>query len=371
MKPRKHVLLATGRYFPKIHRGVATYARENGWHLNAEPAQSQSFPEAWDGDGVITGLGGVAMNRFINSLDCPKVFLGKQAEDMNVVSISEDNQTIAKLAATHFLKRHFQNFAWYSRCSNRINERLTLFGAAVESAGFSCKSLIPATEENNWKKRHQWLGEKLQAIAKPIAIFAEMDETAAEIVEVCMDFGIMVPEEAAVLGVRNDELVCEAIPIPLSSVENDHELLGYEAARLLDRQMNGEDLGSTHVFTYPNKVISRQSTDVLAVPHPEVARALGFIKENYIHHISVDDIVRSTRLSKVGLYKAFQTHLQRTPAHELMRLRLQMAEKLLRQTDLKIVEIAQRSGFGDYHTLYFTMKRELGLTPKQLRGRSK
>ena len=362
---RRHVLFATGRYFPKVHRGVARYAREHGWHLNSEAAQLGELPPGWRGDGILTGIG-----QNIKDSACPVVHIGTILGDPPQYTISEDNRTIAQLAVGHFLERHFRNFCYYSRYSQPINRRLTMFAEEVEAAGYSCCNLNVPKDISQWEERHNWLGKQLQKLPKPIALFAASDDMAAEVIEACQDFGVLVPEEVAVLGVRNDELVCESIPIPLSSVENDHDKLGYEAAKLLDRLMNGENIPFQHFSTFPEKVIARQSTDVMAVPHPEVAKALGYIRQNYKHSINVDNIVNATKLSKIGLYKAFNRHLDRTPAQELIRIRLEHAREMLLETDLKISEIAYNCGFGDYHTLYFSFKKEFKMTPKQLRNGS-
>lgn len=369
MIKRKHILLLMGRYYPKIHRGIAKFARENGWHLNAEPAQSGTIPKGWEGDGIICGCGTVdGMEEFLANHSAKQVFIGSQPnfKKHQIVNIYEDDEQIADLALEHFVQRQFKSFAVYSRnLTKSINKRLVIFSEKADKTG-KCKRLI-APKGINWKERHLWLMEELKQLPKPTAIFTKMDEVALEVIEAAADANVSVPNELAVLGVRNDKLVCESSPIPISSIENEHDELGYESAELLNRLMNGEFLEKQTYRRKPKEVIVRQSSDIMAIDHPQVVKALKYIKQNFQYEISVDDITRVTTLSKPGLYKAFQQHLNSTPGKELIRIRLDYAKDLLKRSELSIKEIAIESGFGDYHKFYFTFTREEKMTPKSYR----
>ncbi len=369
MLKRKHILLLMGRYYPKIHRGIAKFARENGWHLNAEPAQNGRIPQGWEGDGIICGCGHIdGLEEFIKNHSAKQIYIGSKPSLRNhpIVNIFEDDEQIANLAIDHYKARQFKSFAVYSRnLGISINKRLAFFTEKASKIG-ECKQLL-APKGLNWKERHLWLMNELKQLPKPTAIFTEMDEVALELIEAAADANILIPNELAVLGVRNDELVCESSPIPISSIENEHDELGYEAAELLSRLMNGEILKQQTYRRMPKEVIVRQSSDIMAVDHPEVVKALNYINAQFQHEISVDEITRATTLSKPGLYKAFQQHLKSTPGKELIRVRLDHAKELLKKSDLSIKEVSEKSGFGDYHKFYFTFTRELKMTPKQFR----
>jgi LacI family transcriptional regulator len=119
----------------------------------------------------------------------------------------------------------------------------------------------------------------------------------------------------------------------------------------------------------PHSVVRRQSTDALAVTHQGVVGAIRFIRENFNHPITIEDICDYTRLSKRGLEKAFQKHLGRSPASELRRLRLQNAKRMLTQTDEKIEYIAQSCGYSNSSNLSCAFKKETNLSPRGYRNK--
>ncbi len=201
----------------------------------------------------------------------------------------------------------------------------------------------------------------------PVALFCVDDNTAAEALEFCAEAGLLVPEQVAILGVRNDELICDAVPVPLSSIENNLEEIGRQAAELLHRLMEGETLEPRLHLVPAAGVVARQSTDILAVPHLEVARALTFIRNNYRSAITVNDVVKRAAISGCALYKAFHQHLGRTPAEEILRLRIEAAKEMLRTSQEKTTVIAQACGFGGVRVFYAAFGRATGTTPAQCR----
>ena len=190
---------------------------------------------------------------------------------------------------------------------------------------------------------------------------------AQKLLEVCRELDIAVPEEIAVLGVDNDQLLCELSDPPLSSIICNTQRTGFEAATLLDRMMNGEQIASAPVLVAPLGIQTRQSTDILAIDDPDIATALRFIREHALEGINVADVVRHVPLSRRVLESRFKKILGRSPHEELTRLKLERIKQLLTETDLSLSEIARRTGFEhDEYMCVFFRKLE-GMPPGQFR----
>jgi LacI family transcriptional regulator len=186
-----------------------------------------------------------------------------------------------------------------------------------------------------------------------------------------LDAGLRVPEDVAVVGVDNDELICETSRVPLSSVAVSAERIGFEAASLLERMMKGEAVDVGPLCIPPQGVVVRQSSDVLAIEDENVADALRYIADNAHKPIGVEDVLDHLTISRRQLEKRFQTVLGRSPAAEIRRIRIEKAKHLMDSTNLPLSRIAERSGFHDVSFLGKSFRRETGMTPTQYRRRTR
>jgi LacI family transcriptional regulator len=219
------------------------------------------------------------------------------------------------------------------------------------------------------RARQEHWGEILVALPRPLAVFAITDDLAADIVSAAALVGLRVPEDVAVLGVQNDELICESLPVSLSSIDNNLEAVGYQAASLLHRHLvHGEPLPDNPVLIAPIGVVERRSTDIFAVRHPDVQMALRFIKQNFRKPIQTEAIVAATSLSQRALYTAFRQVLGLTIHDQVVRERIDLAKRLLLKTDASIESIAADVGFGETRTMYTHFKRDTGAGPKEWRN---
>jgi LacI family transcriptional regulator len=202
----------------------------------------------------------------------------------------------------------------------------------------------------------------------PLGIFCYNDCVAADIVDACIEAEIQIPDQVAVLGVDNDPVICDCVQVPLSSVRHDLEGMAYEAAALLDALINGEPAPKIPKRISPKGVVTRKSTEVLAVENPDVSTALSYIQGNFLRgNLSVDDIVAHTQLSRRSLERAFREELQRTMLHEILRVRVNHAQKLLETTSLSVTDIAARSGFASLNHFFRVFHGRTGLTPRAFR----
>ena len=372
-KRAKRILLAFDWYDQRIYRGVARYAKEHNWHLSPYLFSDRFIPHGWPADGAITCYGKV-LGKFILSLKMPKIDISVSEIPEEIPRVRVNNAKIGKLAAKHFLERGFRHFAFYNWSIVDVNllRRKSFFNALKEE-GIPPGSLHiinqpPEKIMRNWSAHQEAMLKQLEKLPRPLAVFAGQDNLGVTLIEICERSGIHVPEEIAVLGVDNIEFLCECLNAPLSSIDTRLEDLGYEASRQLDRLLNGEiTAAEPPLLISPKGIVSRQSTDVLAVDHPAVVKALQYIKTNLGSPITLQDIANCTGMSKRGLEKAFQKHLGRSPATELRRVRLDAAKRMLTETNEKTESIARACGYSNSSNLSFAFNKETGMSPRVYR----
>ena len=389
VRPKRQVLLLLGVYRLAHHHGIARYAREAGWALDSLYIHGR-IPTWWSGDGMITL---VTTPRDYAALQVlPRVPLVDLSKGWisNVMTPAQrragrdrprvlyDNVAIGRLAAEHFLERGFRHIALFNYGNFWMeSERIPSFRQTIQAAGahyheipyythFSMVQPSPAEKE---KAASQWLVETIRALPKPTGIFIAADDVYDTVLRACTTAKISVPEEVAVLGCENDPLTCEFAPVPLSSVDPDIERQGYEAAKLLDRLMDGKPPPREPIIIPPRGVVTRQSTDILAVPHVPTARALRFIGEHHSEPIRLPDIARAAGMSRRGLEYAFRQHLHRSVTEEITRRRVEHAKELLLTTDMKALEVAEQTGFSGLMYFSRVFKKAVGVGPREFRRR--
>lgn len=367
------ILLAFNWHDERVIRGVYQYAKEHRWHLPPYSASADFVPIGWTADAAITCYG-PKVAPFIDSLSIPMVDITIEETPRPTPRVLVDNEAIGRLAAEHFLARGYRNFAFYSWPHLHINQlRMRTFFNALIARGIpqsNLLSIIQSEGENlsHWDLHQKDILRQIQVMPRPLAVFAGQDNLGANLIEICTANRIHVPEEIAVLGVDNNDLLCESSRVALSSIETDIFKLGYEAARRLHQLLRGEITRNAEtVLIPPVKIVTRQSTDVLAVAHPAVLAALRYMKQNYQRPITIEDIISSAGLSMRGLEKAFQKHLGRSPAQELRRLRLDEVKRRLSETDHKIEAIALGCGYSNSSNLSCAFRKETGMTPRSYR----
>ncbi len=367
--------MALGYYDHQLHRGVVRYAREAGWSLDTSMAHYGVLPEYWRGDGVLTLLlpHREDVLEFMRRQTVPVVGLSLDVEEVKVPRVCLDNQRIGQLGAEHLLERGFENLGFYKFsdiCDVRGRQRG--FKEAVETAGGRYVSLDWHVESRRQLQQgwFEWLEKRLRQLPLPIGIMAQSDNRAAQLVNACEAAGVAIPDEVAVIGVDNDEYACEFASVPISSVDSGREWLAYEGASLLGRLMAGGTPPELPLEVAPRGVVVRKSSDILAVPHKAVARALGYIWEHFRDPIGVDDVVAKCCMSRCGLYRAFEKHVGRSIGAELSRKRVEYAKTLLAESDEKLHRVARLSGFtgGEHFSRAFT--RIVGDTPSEYRRKT-
>jgi LacI family transcriptional regulator len=208
----------------------------------------------------------------------------------------------------------------------------------------------------------------LSGLPKPVAVFACYDNRGQQVLEACRRAGLAVPEDVAVLGVDNDEVLCLLSPPPLSSVILNPRRAGWEAAALLALMMGGEKVSDEPLLIPSIGIATRQSSDILAVGDAKLAAALRYIREHACEGIRVSDVLRHCPMARRALEEKFHRFIGRTPRQEILRVRINRVKELLIGTGLPVGEIAERAGF-EPETLSSVFRQVTNLAPSEYRRR--
>jgi len=376
------VLIETSRGYDRaLLRGVAEYSRLYGpWNFYRPRAfylelarrdrrRELARLRAWGADGIIMREN-EDMDAVIG-LGLPMVASTYDRERIpGAGEIYVDNHAVGRMGAEHLLERGFRHYAYcgldrffWSR------ERGEGFAARLHEAGFAVDGYAcPVSRTGGlWDDEQSRLRGWLRSLPKPVGVMASIDERSLHVVEACRSAGLRIPEEVALVGGDNDAALCDLSNPPLSSVAVSGERAGYEAAALLDRMMAGETPPDTRVVVRPTRVVTRRSTDILAIEDPAVARALHFIHAHGCDGIQVDDVVKQVPLSRRSLQERFREVLKRSIHDEIIRARMGRAARLLEETSLPISRIAMEVGYSETGNFSRGFREVLGVSPRAYR----
>lgn len=375
-RPRVALIVETSiAYGRRILRGLAQYRRTHRpWSVFLEQREIGAAPppwlDAWQG-GIIIRSTSADLAKRLKESGIPTVDLNDRYGSLGLPHIASDDVAIGRLGAGHLAERGFKNFA-FCGFSDQLwsSDRLAGFCAALGQLGHQplvYQSRWMGPQALPWEAEQGALAQWLRSLPNPIGVMACNDMRAQHVLDACGQCNLAVPEEIAVLGVDNDEVLCEQCEPPLSSIEPDPERIGYEAGELLDRLMAGEDVGELERRIGPRTLVARQSTDILAIDDAGMAEALRWIREHACDGMEVKDLVRALRVSRSLLERRFRKHLGRSPQQEIRRIQVNRTKELLAQSDLSLERIAELAGFKGAPYLSVVFKRETGQTPGQYR----
>jgi len=367
--------------------GIAKYARLHGpWSvdMNFWNMYDIGLPRVknWRGEGIIAaGVYSRTTAKKIAESGLPAITVEDELADHlparakgtdGIPTISADSYAVGGMAVEHFLERGFRHFAFCGVPGKSWSQmRKEGFRQRVKQAKSECH-IYPephSRKDNIWEKEKVALADWLRGLPKPVGLMACNDERSCELIEAAHIADLTVPEEVAVIGVDNDELLCNLLDPPLSSIALNLEKAGYEAAALLDRLMAGEKMAGQKIVAEPIGVVARKSTDILAISDPVVPTAISFIREHAGDVMRVDDVVNATPLSRRLLEQRFRETLGRTILKEIQRVHVESAAEILLKTDLPVSQVAQKCGFSGATHLGVVFKKQMKITPLAYRKR--
>lgn len=328
------------------------------------------WAKTWGANGIIAQIENERTYQKLVQLNIPIIAQDTNERFLGIPNITGLYKATGQLAATYFIEKGFKNFAFYG-FDNRVwsRERCEGFCEKVTENNFKVQVYEHQEEEMPplWSYKESSLSNWLNALPKPIAIMTCDDNQGQHITEACKAVGISVPEQISVLGVDNDLSICNLSDPPLSSISLNTEKAGFETAQLLSKMMLDDKYNFNDIFVEPLQIITRRSSDFLAVDDKEISKALHFIYYNYKENICVSDVVNATALSRRVLEKRFQSVLKRSILDEINTLRIKHVKQLLIETDLSITEISSICGYTDVKNLSRYFYRHEGINPLEFR----
>lgn len=407
ISPRVVLFVETSTTFGrKLLGGIGQYMRENEpWTVYVEPRSMydslSDWISNWHGSGILSRLVTEEQIRLVRGLGVPFVDLNETVASHGVPSVVNDNSAIGELAAEHFFELGLKHFAFVGYPGFLWSDQRGLaFSQQVQRRGGSCSSFTlpsgkdshenpldvarlnrcppvtndPSTPHSSqryyrtaWENEREHLARWLKSLPRPVGLFACNDFRALSVLDACHAARILVPEQISVLGVDDEDIICDLCDPPLSSIVPNAKAIGYTAAALLDRLMKGESVSWEQKRIPPVRLIHRGSTEVLASSDPVVAEALSIIRRYASRGLSVEELVRRMCLSRSTLQRKFQNSLGRGMHEIITTAKIDRAKVLLTETNLSRLEIARRCGFEDENYFSVSFREMTGFSPRQWR----
>ncbi len=355
-------------------QGVGRYAREgHRWQPMIPWADLDvwSVPEGMKVDGVIAFPNTQERIDFLLGLPCPVMCVGPHFSEAKLSRVDWDDVLAGEMAAGHLLDLGMRRIGFVGTdfglgyVSKRlegarraaVKQGLEIDALELEPGGHRAGRAAAVT-----RNAMKWL----KGLEPPFGVVAATDITGFDLLSALQGADIEVPEQAAVISIGGDNVLCPFCDPALSSVELPGEQVGYEAARLLD-QLIEKQRPAKQLLVAPRRVVARRSSDVVATGDEMVRRALTFIREHASEPIGVVDVLAAVPLSRRPLELRFKRDTGRTLQKEIWRVRLERAKEMLIETDLPVADIAIRCGFSEPQRMTEVFGRELGLAPGAFR----
>ena len=376
----------------RLIRGIAMYARLHGpWLFNRQPMFNQyqtgskiSKSEVktllqfkkFNPDGIIANnVNNKEQFDHILNVGVPMVIIGDyipEETSSRYIRIYSDPEAIGKLAAEHLLDRGYKNYAF---CGydfiNWSHARGNAFSKVLAENGFQTHYYVQpkSPSKRRWENEQYIMAKWLQSLPKPVGVMASNDDRAQQVIEACKIENLHVPEQVSVLGVDDDEFVCDLTEPPLSSVLLDNEKAGFEASRLLHNMMEFENIPNQEIIVTPTHIVTRESTEILAIDDPQVALAVRYIRQHCKGLIQVSDVVNVVALGRRTLEERFNKIIGRSIFNEITRCRINKISEALLESNKSISELALDFGYPDEAHISRYFRRTQGVTPLEYRKR--
>lgn len=374
-------------YGRSICLGISRFAQEHpDWSMRIlEWADADTPRQLREFDGFIVRILNDQLAQTFLNTGKPVVDVFHEREWPGVSSVDQHARIVGQLAARHFIEHKFTQFAFCGFNGRSYSDkrraafirclRLNHFDCSVydspPSAVSDFDNTIIRQERLSFGTDNRRLEKWIRSLPKPVAVFCSHDLRAYQLIELCRRSGIRIPEEVSVLGVDNDELVCNFVTPTLSSIDLNGDLVGYTAATVLADQLASPSIPPCHIRITPSRLISRQSTQTYPIDPPWLSDALVFIRGNVTRHLTAADVFAHVERSHTLVARAFKEKLGTTVQREIKRSRLNVAKRLVSSTNLPLTEIAQRAGFGSLQYFCTSFTATFGKSPSSFRAEVK
>lgn len=376
------VFLETSHAYARENlHGIRSYLRQHrSWKIRfSEQGRGVEPPPwlvRWKGDGILARMENDRLASAIAATGLPVVDVSCYRLLPSMPSVEPDPIELARLAVDHLVERGLKSFGFCGVPGIPWSDlRGEAFARLVAEAGYECNVYVTnATHQpiaSSWNIDKTAIARWVRSLPKPVGVLGAWDGCALQVLEVCRNLNVSVPDEVAVLGVDDDELLCDLADPPLSSIKSSAFRIGYRAASLLDEMMAGQEVSREIEFVRPGGVVVRQSTDLLAIQDQPISEAMRFIRDHSCEGIGVDDILDVVPVSRRMLESRFKAIVGYTPHEAIVRIQLRRVRELLTETDLSLTAIAQMSGFNYLNYMCSFFKKRTGLTPGEFRAQNR
>ncbi len=351
--------------------GILRYVRiHEPWTLLAFLHGPQFVSQLFDlpFDAAIIGLPNENIVQLMRARRVPVINVSSARDDLEFPSVQTDNPAAGRMAAGYFIERGFRHFAYVGDPNHAFSKgRLGGFSAELERRGSSCMVYDSPVNKVASEETFVGLAGWLKALPKPVAIFASDELHGWTVVGNCVQASLHVPEVVSVLVAGDDALVCQCADVPLSAVDLAGDQVGFLAAQWLDRLLEGDAPPATPVLVPPLRIITRQSSDALAIPIPEVAAAARLIRKSACDPLNVADVLSAIPVGRRWLEREYKRLVGRTIYDDILHQRIERGKILLGESNLKLAIVAQRCGFAHAQHFGTLFRRLTGLTPAAYR----
>lgn len=355
-------------------KGLIEYSKKYGpWLFYRLPSYYKTlygkegiieWAKNWNADAIIAQWDHEGTN-LLRALDIPIILQNYKNRSPHFSNLTGQYFETGVMAANFFITRQFKNFAFYGN-KNAIwsHERAEGFRSLIEKKGgnyyyFESENTV----EEQWDNIHMQLDNWLSSLPKPIGLFACDDSYALQVTEVCKINGIGIPNEISLLGVDNDELICNLSDPPISSIVLDTYKGGYDAGRILDMFFKGERKEPCNIVIQPIRLELRQSTEKYDINNEYVLKVVNFIGNNFKQEIGIDSLTKLVPLSRRNLEVKFKEEVGTSIYQFILSCRVDYFAHLLLTTERSLFDIALESGFNDCKNISRVFKKFKGCTP--------
>ncbi len=363
-------------FVERLLPGILDFARnQGGWVFTQIPERltpSFEWLRNWEGDGAFVLIGSQADAKVAKSLAIPIVNVGGYLRDERIPTVTLDQQKVGRMAAEHLLARRFRRFGYYGVRGLWYSEQRRIgFESAVKEAGYLCSAFEGATLARSGRDLRRVAGEPtrwLRSLQPPVGIMASWDLRAQMLSEACRMAGLRVPEDVAIIGVDNDPIACEFCIPQLSSVSRNDRELGWQAANLLSELLEGKRFSKLPILIPPDRVVARQSTDVVAIEDPEIACVVQRVRDHVNEVFGVERMLQLSPLSRRQLEQRFRRNVGSSPYAFLNELRVEKAKMLLTESHRRtLTRIAAECGFSELRRFRTVFRRLTKSSPAEYR----
>ena len=372
-------------YGRRLCEGIIRFARERtNWTLRI--VDFMNLPQIAhnkDIDGFIARVMDDRAEEQLRATGKPVVDVFFERPRMGFAAADQNALLVGQMAAQHFIEHRFTNFAFCGYNGRSYSDRRRdAFMQCLEQNHFPCavyrtppsalkdfNNSVVLQERFGFASDHRALRTWISKLPKPVGVFCSHDMRAYHLAEACRSQGLQIPEDVAILGADDDELVCNFSDPPLSSIDQNAFGIGYAAAKTLESMLQNPDVVPSPVLIDPIRLIERESTRVYTVSPPWLSDALIFIRRNISNNITASDVYAAVGKSHTLVDSAFRRTFGTSVQKTIIRTRLEEAKRLIRDTSLTLTEIAAKTGFSTAQYFCSSFSKTFGTSPSAYRSK--